>query len=310
MSCRSRRRASLELDHDFLWRHQVRAARARPHRHLQPLALRGNPRGARSPGIPRPSRRSCPSSSTRNIWRERFEDIRAWERYLARNGTVILKFFLNVSKEEQRQRFLDRLEEPGKRWKFSMGDVDERRLWDKYMAAYQDTIHQTSTPREAPWHVVPADHKWFARVVIGSTIVERYGAARPAFPKVDKALDARVRPRPRGAGAGGAEAVPEEIRTPRTATRAATPATRPAKGRKADLLRLESGLFRPPVLGYQSLRRACVATKLQGLRGQVAGMGQGTDDPRSDIRAISGTAANGRIRPRCRLLCRAWPSAS
>ena len=106
----------------------------------------------------------------KTIWRERFEDIAAFERYLARNGTVVVKFFLNASKEEQRQRFLDRLEEPSKNWKFSMADVAERALWDKYQAAYQDMIRHTSTAA-APWHVVPADHKWFARVVIGSTIV-------------------------------------------------------------------------------------------------------------------------------------------
>ena len=127
-----------------------------------------------------------PKLVTQNIWRERFEDISRLERYLARNGTVVLKFFLNVSKEEQRQRFLDRLEEPAKRWKFSMGDIAERALWDKYMAAYQDTIRHTSTP-EAPWHVVPADHKWFARVVIGSTIVAAMEKLDPRFPKVDKA---------------------------------------------------------------------------------------------------------------------------
>lgn len=177
--------SSQELDHDFLWRHQV----ALPERgrigifnrshYEEVLVVRVHPEYLTKQKIP-------PKLVTRNIWRERFEDIRAWERYLARNGTLILKFFLNVSKEEQRQRFLDRLEEPGKRWKFSMGDVDERRLWDKYMAAYQDVIHHTST-REAPWHVVPADHKWFARVVIGSTIVEAMERLDLHFPKVDKA---------------------------------------------------------------------------------------------------------------------------
>jgi polyphosphate kinase 2 (PPK2 family) len=103
---------------------------------------------------------------------------------LARNGTVVLKFFLNVSKEEQRRRFLDRLEEPSKNWKFSMADVAERVLWDKYQAAYQDMIRHTSTAA-APWHVVPADHKWFARVVIGSTIVSALDKLDLRFPKVD-----------------------------------------------------------------------------------------------------------------------------
>lgn len=127
-----------------------------------------------------------PRLVTRNIWRERFEDITAFERYLARNGTVILKFFLNVSKEEQRERFLDRLEEPAKNWKFSMSDIHERGLWGKYQAAYQELIRHTSTP-EAPWHVVPADHKWFARVVIGSVIVSALDALNLKFPKVDPA---------------------------------------------------------------------------------------------------------------------------
>ena len=98
----------------------------------------------------------------KNIWQQRFDDIRAFERHLARNGTLILKFFLNVSKDEQRKRFLERIDEPAKRWKFSMGDVAERKLWDQYMDAYEDMIRQTSTP-EAPWFVVPADHKWFTR---------------------------------------------------------------------------------------------------------------------------------------------------
>ena len=108
------------------------------------------------------------------------------ERYLARNGTIILKFFLNVSREEQRERFLERLEEPAKNWKFSLADISERALWAKYQAAYQDVIRHTSA-RQAPWHVVPADHKWFARVVIGSTIVSALDRLDLQFPKVDKA---------------------------------------------------------------------------------------------------------------------------
>ena len=123
---------------------------------------------------------------TRNIWRERFEDISAFERYLARNGTVILKFFLNVSKEEQRERFLDRLDEPAKNWKFSMADISERAQWAKYQAAYQEVIRHTSSP-SAPWYVVPADHKWFARVVIGSAIVTALEKLDLKFPQVDTA---------------------------------------------------------------------------------------------------------------------------
>jgi len=127
-----------------------------------------------------------PRLITKNIWRERFEDISAFERYLARNGTVVLKFFLNLSKEEQRERFLERLDEPAKNWKFSMGDITERALWPRYMAVYQDIVRHTSTPL-APWHVVPADHKWFARVVIGSTIVSALEKLDLKFPRVDKA---------------------------------------------------------------------------------------------------------------------------
>jgi polyphosphate kinase 2 (PPK2 family) len=123
---------------------------------------------------------------TRSIWRERFEDISDYERYLTRNGTMILKFFLHTSKEEQRQRFLERLEIPSKRWKFSMSDIAERALWDKYQAAYQDLIRHTATAH-APWYVVPADHKWFARVVISSTIVQALETLDPRFPRVDRA---------------------------------------------------------------------------------------------------------------------------
>src|SRR6185503_18727294 len=99
---------------------------------------------------------------------------------------VILKFFLNVSRKEQRERFLDRLDEPSKNWKFSMADIAERALWPRYQAAYQDMIRHTSS-RHAPWYVVPADHKWFARVVIGSTIVTALDSLNLRFPRVDKA---------------------------------------------------------------------------------------------------------------------------
>ena len=119
----------------------------------------------------------------KGIWDDRFKSIRGFERHLARNGVVILKFFLHVSKEEQRQRFLARLEEPGKRWKFEMGDVAERKLWDKYMHAYEEAIRQTSRP-EAPWYVVPADNKWFARLVVAEAMVEAMEGLRLEFPKV------------------------------------------------------------------------------------------------------------------------------
>jgi polyphosphate kinase 2 (PPK2 family) len=127
-----------------------------------------------------------PKVVTKNIWRERFEDISAFERYLSRNGTVVLKFFLNISKEEQRKRFLERLEDPAKNWKFSMADIAERALWHRYMAVYQDIVRHTSTAA-APWYVVPADHKWFARVVIGSAIVSTLETLNLRFPRTDKA---------------------------------------------------------------------------------------------------------------------------
>jgi PPK2 family polyphosphate:nucleotide phosphotransferase len=175
---------SHELDHDFLWRNMI----ALPGRgrigifnrsyYEECLVTRVHPEILAKEKIP-------PQLVTKNIWRERFEDISAVERYLSRNGTVILKFFLNLSKEEQRKRFLDRLEEPSKNWKFSMGDVTERALWTRYQAVYQEIVRHTSTAT-APWHVVPADHKWFARVVIGSTIVSALEKLDLKFPKVDK----------------------------------------------------------------------------------------------------------------------------
>ena len=174
-----------ELDHDFLWRSTI----ALPERgrigifnrsyYEECLVTRVHPEVLQAEKLP-------PKLVTRNIWHERFEDITAFERYLGRNGTVILKFFLNVSKEEQRQRFLDRLDEPAKNWKFSMADIKERGYWSRYQAVYQDIVRHTSTP-SAPWYVVPADHKWFARVVIGSAIVAALESLDLQFPQVDKA---------------------------------------------------------------------------------------------------------------------------
>ena len=124
-----------------------------------------------------------PRLVTKDIWKGRFKDIRAFERYLARNGTLILKFFLNVSKEEQKRRFLERIDNQSKNWKFSTADVDERKLWDKYMAAYEDTIRNTSRP-EAPWYVVPADNKWFTRLVVAAEIVAALDRLDLKFPSV------------------------------------------------------------------------------------------------------------------------------
>ena len=175
---------SHELDHDFMWRCMV----ALPERgrigifnrsyYEECLVTRVHPEFLDQEKIP-------PKLVTKNIWRERFEDISAIERYLARNGTVILKFFLNISRQEQRERFLDRLDQPAKNWKFSMNDIAERARWPRYMAVYQDIVRHTSTAM-APWHVVPADHKWFARVVIGSAIVSALDSLDLRFPRADK----------------------------------------------------------------------------------------------------------------------------
>jgi PPK2 family polyphosphate:nucleotide phosphotransferase len=175
---------SHELDHDFLWRHVI-ALPERGHigifnrsHYEECLVTRVHPDILAKEKLPQ-------KLLTRNIWRERFEDISSFERYLTRNGTVVLKFLLNVSREEQRLRFLDRLEDPSKQWKFSMDDVSERALWPRYQAVYQDIVRHTATPF-APWYVVPADHKWFARVVIGSVIVAALERLDLKFPRADK----------------------------------------------------------------------------------------------------------------------------
>jgi PPK2 family polyphosphate:nucleotide phosphotransferase len=169
-----------ELDHTFLWRVEQRVPQRgrigifnRSH-YEECLVVRVHPEILGKQKLP-------PSLVTKNIWKERFEDIRSFERHLVRNGTVVLKFHLRISKDEQRKRFLDRLDEPNKRWKFNMGDVKERDLWPRYMAAYQDMIRKTST-KEAPWIVVPADHKWFARLVVSAALLEALEKIDPKFP--------------------------------------------------------------------------------------------------------------------------------
>jgi PPK2 family polyphosphate:nucleotide phosphotransferase len=174
-----------ELDHDFLWR----TSRVLPERgrigifnrsyYEETLAVRVHPEYLEAQHLP-------PGLVTRKIWKERFEDINSLERYLARNGVVVLKFFLHVSREEQRRRFLRRLDEPEKHWKFSSGDVRERELWSEYMAAYEDTIRHTAT-RHAPWFVVPADNKWFTRLVVAEAIVGALEGLDLQFPDVSAA---------------------------------------------------------------------------------------------------------------------------
>jgi PPK2 family polyphosphate:nucleotide phosphotransferase len=174
--------SSEELDHDFMWRTTTRL----PERgrigifnrsyYEEVLVVRVHPEILARQRLPTPL-------VTRNLWRQRFEDINAFERYLGRNGTVVRKFFLHVSPEEQRQRFLDRLDEPEKNWKFALGDVRERRHWADYMTVYEDMIRHTSTA-DAPWYVVPADHKWFTRLVVVSAIVEALASLDLAFPTV------------------------------------------------------------------------------------------------------------------------------
>jgi len=172
-----------ELDHDFLWR----TSRVLPRRgHIgifnrsyyeETLVVRVHQNILARQQLP-------PALVTRNIWRERFEDINNYERYLARQGVVIRKFFLHVSKEEQRLRFLKRLDEADKHWKFSPADVGERAHFAEYMRAYEDTIRHTST-EWAPWHVIPADRKWFTRLAVAAAIVDTIEALDPRFPSAD-----------------------------------------------------------------------------------------------------------------------------
>ena len=184
-----------ELAHDFLWRAAIRVPQRghigifnRSH-YEEVLIVRVHPdlltrqNLASSLTLPRKRGREGRRES---IWQERFEDIRGFEQHLARNGVAVLKFFLHISKEEQRQRLLARLDEPAKRWKFSMDDVAERARWDKYMAAYQDMIRATSRP-QAPWYVVPADHKWFARLVVARAMIETLEGLDLQVPKIEGA---------------------------------------------------------------------------------------------------------------------------
>jgi PPK2 family polyphosphate:nucleotide phosphotransferase len=183
-----------ELDHDFLWR----ASRALPGRGQVGIFNRSYYEEVLVVRVRREilEGEKLPARLVSNrIWQERFKDIRAFERHLARNGTEVLKFFLYVSKEEQKKRFLERLDDPAKRWKFSMGDVEDRKLWDRYMTAYEEMIRHTSTPH-SPWHVVPADHKWFTHLVVAATIIRALDRLDLKLPSVKgKALDEMKRVR-------------------------------------------------------------------------------------------------------------------
>jgi PPK2 family polyphosphate:nucleotide phosphotransferase len=171
-----------ELSHDFLWRAGQRLPASgrigifnRSH-YEEVLVVRVHPQLLDRQHLP-------DGKHGHHIWRSRFDDIRDFERHLAHNGTLILKFFLNLSREEQRKRFLERVDDPAKRWKFSKSDVTERKLWPKYMAAYEDAIRETSRP-EAPWYVLPADNKWFTRLAAAAAMVEALDRLKLDFPKV------------------------------------------------------------------------------------------------------------------------------
>jgi PPK2 family polyphosphate:nucleotide phosphotransferase len=173
-----------ELDHDFLWR----ISKALPERgrigifnrshYEEVLVVRVHPEILESQRLPE-------SLLTRRIWAERYEDIRTFETHLARSGTRILKFFLHLSKEEQARRLRERLDQPAKNWKFQLGDLGERRLWDSYMRAYEQALSNTST-KDAPWFIVPADHKWVTRLVVAEVIVEALESLHLSFPKPSK----------------------------------------------------------------------------------------------------------------------------
>jgi len=171
-----------ELDHDFLWR----TNKCLPERgrigvfnrsyYEEVLVVRVHPGILAAQKLPA-------AFVGKDIWKLRFQDINDFERYLAQNGTVIVKFFLHVSKEEQRRRFLARLDEPQKNWKFSLGDAKEREHWEEYMAAYEDMLEHTST-EHGPWYVIPADHKWFMRMAVADVIVSTLEKLKLEFPTI------------------------------------------------------------------------------------------------------------------------------
>src|SRR5689334_15966136 len=171
-----------ELAHNFLWRidkylpERGRIGIFNRSHYEEVLAVRVHPGLLERQNLP-------PNVTGKNIWKHRYQDIRGFERHLTRNGTLVLKFHLRISKEEQRKRFLARLDDPSKRWKFSPNDIAEREFWDEYMAVYEEMIRETSTDH-APWYVIPADHKHVAWVIASAVIVEAIEALKPTFPKI------------------------------------------------------------------------------------------------------------------------------
>jgi PPK2 family polyphosphate:nucleotide phosphotransferase len=177
--------SSEELDHDYLWR----CNRNLPERgrigifnrsyYEEVLVLRVHRQLLEAQKLPA-------QRITKDIWDERYRDIRAYERYLHANGVIVRKFFLNVSRQEQKRRFLERIDNPEKNWKLSSADVRERGYWDDYMAAYEDAIRETATP-ECPWYVVPADNKWFTRIIVASAIIQTLDSLGLQYPRLGKA---------------------------------------------------------------------------------------------------------------------------
>jgi PPK2 family polyphosphate:nucleotide phosphotransferase len=179
-----------ELDHDYMWR----CMKSLPERgrigifnrsyYEEVLVVRVHKEFLRAEKLPE-------QLVTKRIWKERFEDISNFERYLSRNGIAVCKFFLHVSKDEQKKRFLERLDKPEKNWKFSPTDVKERQCWDDYQEAYEDMIRHTAS-KDAPWYVVPADNKWFTRLVVAAAVTEKLLEIAPQYPKVDAEAQKRL----------------------------------------------------------------------------------------------------------------------
>jgi PPK2 family polyphosphate:nucleotide phosphotransferase len=176
---------SEDLDHDYLWRcfkqlpERGRIGIFNRSYYEETLAVRVHPEFLAGQKLPK----EC---VTKDIWKERFQDIRAFERYLNRNGTAVVKFFLHLSKEEQQKRFLERLDDSEKNWKFSVNDARERGFWDDYMEAYEETIRETAS-ENSPWYVVPADNKWFTRVIVAAAVIDALAAMNLQYPKVSAA---------------------------------------------------------------------------------------------------------------------------